>query len=79
MIKTVIFDIGNVLADFSWQPFFGSFGFSEEVQEKLAQATVKSPAWNEMDRGVWSTEKYLPDFIKNDSSIEQEIKQIFLY
>ena len=77
MIKTVIFDIGNVLADFSWKPFFGNFGFSEEVQERLARATVKSPDWNEMDRGAWDTEKYISDFIKNDPGIEQEIRRVF--
>ena len=77
MIKTIIFDIGNVLADFSWEPFFRSFGFSEEVFRKLVQATVKSPEWNELDRGVWSTEKIIASFIANDPSIGQEIKLVF--
>ncbi len=77
MIKTIIFDIGNVLADFSWEPFFRSFGFSEEVFEKFTKATVKSPEWNELDRGLWSTEEIIASFIKNDPSIEQQIKMVF--
>lgn len=77
MIKTVIFDIGNVLADFSWEPFFRSFGFSEEVFRKLVQATVKSPAWNELDRGALSTEEIIDSFIANDPSVEREIRLIF--
>ena len=77
MIKTIIFDIGNVLADFSWEPFFRSFGFSEEVFQKLTKATVKSPEWNELDRGAWSTEEIIASFIKNDPSIASEIRMIF--
>lgn len=77
MIKTVVFDIGNVLADFAWEPFFRSFGFTEEVFEKLAQATVKSPEWYEFDRGAWTTEEIITAFIANDPSIEQEIRQVF--
>ena len=46
MIKTVIFDIGNVLADFSWEPFFRKFSFSEEVLEKLAKKFRKSKSEN---------------------------------
>ena len=77
MINTIIFDIGNVLADFSWEPFFRSFGFSEEVFQKLAQATVRSPEWNELDRGVWTTEEIIQAFIKNDPGITKEIHQVF--
>jgi putative hydrolase of the HAD superfamily len=77
MIKTVIFDIGNVLADFSWEPFFKSFGFTEEVFLKLADATVKSPEWDELDRGVWTTEEIIQAFIKNDPEVETEIRLLF--
>ena len=77
MIKTVIFDIGNVLADFAWEPFYRSFHFSEEVFEKLAKATVNSPEWNEFDRGAMTTEEIIAAFIANDPSIEKEIKLVF--
>ena len=74
MIKNIIFDIGNVLAGFTWQEFYAGFGYDEEMIEKLANATVKSPEWNEMDRGVWSYEEIIEAFIKNDPSIEKEIR-----
>ena len=77
MIKTVIFDIGNVLADFSWEPFFRSFGLTEDVFQKLAHATVKSPQWDELDRGVWSTEELINAFIANDPDVEKEIRLMF--
>lgn len=77
MIKNIVFDIGNVLAGFVWQDFYRSFGYSEEIFQKLADATVKSPMWNEMDRGAMSDEELLAGFIKNDPSIEKEIREVF--
>ena len=77
MIKNIVFDIGNVLAGFVWQDFYRSFGFSEEIFDKLANATVKNPMWNEMDRGAMSDDELLAGFIQNDTSIEKEIRQVF--
>lgn len=75
MITTIIFDIGNVLADFTWEAHYRSFGYSEEILERLANATVKSPMWNEYDRGVMSDEEIIQGFIENDPGIEKEIRE----
>lgn len=77
MIKNIIFDIGNVLTVFGWEAFFDSFGFSKEVQKRLADATVKSENWQEYDRGKMSDEEILNSFIENDPGIEKELRQIF--
>lgn len=77
MIKNVVFDIGNVLAGFAWKEFYRSFGFSDEIFEKLADATVRSDFWNEMDRGKLTDDQLLEGFIQNDPSIEKEIRQVF--
>ena len=77
MIKTIIFDIGNVLADFAWEPFFRSFGFSEEVFERVANATVRSAQWIELDRGGWTTEQVIDAFVANDPGVEQELREVF--
>ena len=77
MIKNIVFDIGNVLAGFAWQEFYRSFGFADEVYEKLADATVRSSFWNEMDRGKLTDNQLLESFIQNDPSIEKEIRQVF--
>lgn len=77
MIKNIIFDIGNVLTDFGWEAFFDSFGFSKEVQKRLADATVKSENWQEYDRGRMSDEEILNSFIQNDPGIEKELRLIF--
>ncbi len=76
-IKTVIFDIGNVLADFCWEKFYRSFGFSEEIFRRLAKATVYDNIWNQFDKGVLTEEEILNIFIKNDPGIEREIRQVF--
>ncbi len=78
MIKNVVFDIGNVLAGFKWKEFYRNFGFSDEIFEKLADATVRSSLWNEMDRGKMSDDELLSGFIANDPSIEDEIRQVFI-
>lgn len=77
MIRNIIFDIGNVLADFCWEAFYRGLGYEGEVLERLGRATVKSPVWNEMDRGVWSEEELVEGFIRNDPAMEPEIRRIF--
>lgn len=75
MITTIIFDIGNVLADFAWEAHYRRFGYSEEILERLANATVRSPLWSECDRGVMSDEEIIQGFIENDPGIEKEIRE----
>ena len=77
MIKNIVFDIGNVLAGFIWEDFYHSFGYSDEIFEKLADATVRSTFWNEMDRGKLTDEELLEGFIRNDPSIEKELREVF--
>lgn len=76
MITTIIFDIGNVLADFSWKEHYESFGYDEAMVERIAKATVKNPAWNEYDRGVMSTEEIVRAFVESDPEIEQDILRV---
>lgn len=75
MIKTIIFDIGNVLAGFDWRTFFENQGFEDEMIERLADATVRSHVWKEYDRGCLTDEEILERFIENDPEIEAEIRQ----
>lgn len=75
MIRTVIFDIGNVLAGFDWYSFFRKQGFSEEMCARLGRATVQSSDWKEYDRGCVSDERMLELFCENDPEIAGEIRQ----
>ncbi len=77
MIKNIIFDIGNVLVDFNWKPFIEGFGYSPKINERIFDATVRSKAWAECDRGVLTDDEILGAFIKNDPGIETELRRIF--
>lgn len=77
MIKNIVFDIGNVLVDYCWQEHIAGCGFAGEMAERLGKAMMKSPVWNEVDRGVWSNEELLQGFIANDPEIAEEIRIVF--
>lgn len=75
MIRTIIFDIGNVLAGFKWQEYYRSFGYPEEIYRRLAKATVGSSSWQEHDRGALTDDEILELFVENDPGIEKEIRE----
>lgn len=74
MIKNIIFDIGNVLADFRWREMLLDKGFEADMVERIAQASVLTPVWREYDRGVWTDEEVMKGFIQNDPEIEDELR-----
>lgn len=76
MITTIIFDIGNVLADFTWKEHYESFGYDDAMVGRIAKATVMSPMWNENDRGVMKMEDILQAFVDSDPGIEQDIRKV---
>ncbi len=77
MIRTIIFDIGNVLTDFRWEGFLRDKGFDEQMIRRIAKASVESPLWNEFDRGDWSEERLMRAFIANDPEIEEQLHQAY--
>ena len=76
MIKTVIFDIGNVLTDFAWREMYVEKGLSGETFERVAKATVQGPYWCELDRGVMTFDEVVERFISLDSEMEDEIRRV---
>lgn len=76
MIRTIIFDIGNVLAGFDWQNFYKSFGYDEETTKRLGRATVGSEDWKEYDRGCVSDARMVELFVENDPEIEKELRHV---
>lgn len=73
MIRNIIFDVGMVLADFCWEKVMHELGFSGEIFERLADATVRSDAWRDYDRSLISDEEILASFIANAPGLEKEI------
>lgn len=74
MINTIIFDMGNVLINFRWRQFYADMGLTGERFDRMANATVLNPIWNEFDRGDYTDEMMLEGFIKNDPGMEPEIR-----
>ena len=77
MINTVIFDVGMILVEFRWKAYLKEFGWNEEINEKVAKATVLSDTWNKFDKGIMSWEELFKEFLSHDSSVEKEIKLFF--
>lgn len=78
MIRNIIFDIGNVLACFRWKGLFTDLGFTGEMFERIAAATVQHPTmWNEFDRSLMSDEEIISRCIERAPEYEKEIRMIF--
>ena len=76
MIKTVIFDIGNVLVDFDWGEYISKL-FDEKTYKTVREALFGSPLWNELDRGVMSRDELLEAFAKRAEGYDEEIRIAF--
>lgn len=74
MIKTIVFDIGGVLAYFGWKEYLISRGYSEEMIQRIANATVQNSLWYEWDRGSQKEADLLEIFCRQDPGVENEIR-----
>lgn len=76
MIKNIIFDMGRVILDFIWEELYVNQGLTGKVLEGVALATVKSPLWNEFDRGIMPFEEIVDAMVKNSPEYESEIRKV---
>lgn len=77
MIKTIVLDIGQVLAAFCWEDYLKDCGYGEEIREKVAKATVLSKYWGEQDRGALPEEEVVSLCCKLDPTVEREVRKLF--
>lgn len=77
MIKTIIFDIGNVLTGFCLPEFIQSKGYDKDMTERIINASLRTPLWNELDRGSMTDEEIIAGFIQNDPEIEADLRKVF--
>lgn len=77
MIRNIIFDVGNVLVEYSWQKMFQKLHITEEAYHAVAEATVLSSMWNELDRSKLTDEEILQGFIQNAPEYEREIRLVW--
>lgn len=77
MTKNIILDVGKVLVEWDTQYAFQKLGFDENTSRLVAEATVSSPDWNELDRSLLSDEEILAKFIANAPEYEKEIRMVW--
>lgn len=77
MIDTVIFDIGMVLVYFRWRELFKDLGFEGEKFEKIAQASIHNPWWNEFDRGLMTVDEIVEKFAEKAPEYKEDIAKIY--
>nr|WP_317282247.1 HAD family phosphatase [uncultured Sellimonas sp.] len=75
--NTVIFDIGNVLVKYDWEHCVEPLGFADDVKKRIAEAVFNSSTWTDGDKGIYGKEDWCDAFIKNDPSLEQEIRKVY--
>lgn len=73
-MKNVILDVGMVLVDFCWQDALNKLQITGDVFEIVANATVRSPEWNEYDRSVYSDEEILRIFKQKAPGYEEQVQ-----
>ena len=78
-IKTVIFDIGNVLVNFDWKAFIKTHGgYDDEMSARIGRASCENhAAWDEFDIGNKSLTEIVDGFVAADPEIETEIRHVF--
>ncbi|MCI8549146.1 MAG: HAD family phosphatase [Lachnospiraceae bacterium] len=77
MVHTLIFDIGNVLADFNWRSYLNSWKLPAKEHEIVEQALFLSPMWKEVDRGQLPDEEILSIICREAPGYENLIREIY--
>lgn len=77
MIKNIVFDIGNVLADFRLVEFLTAKGYSPEIIKRILKASVMSPYWEAFERCDLTEEEAKRKFAELDPELEKEIYEAY--
>lgn len=78
MVNTVIFDIGNVLADFKVWDYLRSYGYDDETNKRIAENTFESENWAEEDRGVLSHDELVELMSRNCPDLRDKIGRFLM-
>ncbi len=73
MIQNIVFDIGNVLADFRLKEFLAEKGFDGPMIRRILKASVMSPYWEQFERADITEKEAMDAFVSLDPEIEKEL------
>jgi len=68
--------MGGVIVDFCWREHFENMGLYGETLERVADATIRNPIWNELDRGVMKAQEVVDLFVSESPELEKEIRLV---
>lgn len=74
---TVIFDVGNVLAEFIPEKYLESRGYSGDIKKNLIQTVIESDLWNEYDKGIMTKSELIDKFIDKAPWLKDDVYKIF--
>ncbi|QNM06759.1 HAD family hydrolase [Qiania dongpingensis] len=77
MIRSLIFDIGNVLADFNWRDYLDGFSLSKEEDQAVTEALFLSPKWKEVDRGRLPDEELLASICEDAPGYVEQVRRVY--
>lgn len=77
MIKNIVFDIGNVLADFRWKEYMIDKGLDEITIKRVMKASIMTPDWDEFDKGMFDDEEALNRFASYDPELRPVLDKVY--
>lgn len=77
MVKNIVFDIGNVLADFKIKEFLAQKGFDAPTIKRIIKASVLSPYWEQFERADITEDEAIAAFIRLDPEIEDALRKAY--
>lgn len=76
-INTVIFDIGNVLAEFVPMQYLKSIGYDGEERDEIFNAIIENDIWNEYDKGIMTETEVINKYIEIYPELEDAVRKVF--
>lgn len=75
-MEAVIFDLGNVLLDYSPRRFLGEMGIHPDLHDRLAAVLFEDTiTWSKLDRGTITISELVETASEKEPSLRKEIKQ----
>ncbi len=74
VVDAVVFDIGRVLADWSWEEHCAQIGIPEETIRVISEKVVHQPIWGEYDLGLRGREEITSEIVKRIPGYEKEFR-----
>lgn len=77
MIKNIVFDIGNVLADFRWKEYMIEKGLDAPTIKRVMAASIMTPDWDLFDKGMFDDDEALRRFASYDPELLPVLERVY--